>query len=145
MSQPKPKPKRIQRIKITAKGVAIQYQERGASGRMEVLELHSEDRAAPSFYESLQALRPHLLQLAELPEDWGKGLFITGVSITKDLEYIITAERLIYGAEKPLVLRTPRCIFLGEAKEDFERACAEAEAYVRGERAQQMIPFTPED
>lgn len=135
----------IQRIKITAKGVAIQYQERGVSGRMEALELRSEDRAAPTFYESLQALRPHLLRLADLPESWGAGLFISGFAVTKELEYIITAERLIYGSEKPLVLRTPRTLFLGEAKEAFERACAEAEAYVRGERAQQMIQFDPED
>lgn len=137
----------ITKVRITKKGVEIHYEECTANGASETQILKSSDKAKPSFYQALGNLKPHFLTLLDLPTEWGKGVVMVGLVATYQdgMEFSMIAEKSIVGFEKGVLLRTPKGMFTGEAKEAFERACAEAEAYVRGERAQQMIPFTPED
>lgn len=135
----------ITKVRITKKGTEIHYEEYNANGAAETQVLKSEDKAMPSFYKALENLKPHFLTLLDLPEGWGKGMTMVGLVATyKDgMEFSMMAEKSILGFEKGVLLRTPKGMFSGEAKENLAAVCDEAERFIHGERAQ--IPMTFKD
>lgn len=65
----------------------------------------------PEFLTALDALKVHVLDVLELPESYGEGLRITGVSLSYDAEdrmgVVVTCLKDLDGTNAPLVLNTP--------------------------------------
>lgn len=113
-----------------------------------VATLASYDLPEPEFREAFAALVPHVVQLLELPEDYGEGMKVTSVSIGRNdhqgLGVVITALKKISGAKAPLVINTPHVVEIDESGPEMTDALfhaieeleARAARYVQGHRAQ---------
>lgn len=109
--------------------------------------LHTGDDPAPSFVAALEALRAEIETLAELPE--GYLTAVRGITIHRDEEdpdgewtVTYTATKTLGDSRSPLVLNTPAV--LPPSPKGVRALLKEAEAFVRGTRAQQELPFKEE-
>ena len=107
-------------------------------------ELHTGDEPAPSFVKALEALRPEIETLAELPEGYLSD--VRGITVHRDEEdpdseftVTYTATKTLGDSRSPLVLNTPAVV--PPTPKGVKAVLAEAEAFVRGRRAQQTLPM----
>lgn len=114
--------------------------------------LSSHDEPRPEFHAAMQKLVEAVLQLCNLPEDYGSEMKISGVSLTKHdtmgLGCTITAIKKVPHINSPLVINTPFATETGGDGESdgglwpreialLEALISEAERYRKGDRAQQ--------
>ena len=109
--------------------------------------LHTGDDPAPSFVAALEALREEIETLAELPA--GYLTAVRGITIHRDEEdpdgewtVTYTATKTLGDSRSPLVLNTPAVV--PPSPKGVRALLKEAEAFVRGSRAQQELPFKEE-
>ncbi len=161
---------RFSKISITSRGVELTRQEKNA-GDVEDRHLNSSSEPLPSFVDALQAFRPFVVDLLELPltfstdEKDGKVielLTVTTLNLSED-KYglrglIVTAIKPIAKAyDRPLVLNTPLVREAGELPltdaavltskmlELIKLAEGEATRFVNGERGQPKAAKKPSE
>lgn len=102
----------------------------------------SDERPHPDLFEALNALKPHLLKILELPEDYGAGLRITGFSIThhdeKPLEIVVTGLKELASGHKA-ALNTPLAEPTAGAWEALDDVFEETRSYIAGKRQQETL------
>jgi len=113
----------------------------------------SEETPHPEFDESLQALKPHLLSILELPEEYGTNLTVTKLAITQKGSsrfYSIVGNKILQTANAPFNIVTPLkpdvvdegdgstglSIAAIDALKEFEH---EAKKYAMGQRSQSQL------
>ena len=109
---------------------------------------------APSFIRALNVLAPYVVSLYELPPEWLPKLTVTGFSITKNDENGIKLTIKAWRSSKDgIPLNLNKLTRIGTLDEQTQMvsnpdavaavktAIEEAEAYVRGHRAQVEIPL----
>lgn len=92
--------------------VTLRWQETRKGGE-EVLKhaLDAKDRPEPEFVEALQAFVAEVCRLLALPQDYGQGMTVRGVSINHEDDgrrgLVVTVLKALEDANSPLVLNTP--------------------------------------
>lgn len=143
---------KIKRKKDEAKRYRVFLQ--WGEGREETIaithHLSSAEPPAEGFLGALVGLIQPVLALLELPDSYGAGMEVVGVSFTHEEERgrgaVVTCLKSVAGAQSPVVLNTP---YLPETAADensptlpaalasaIEALCDEAERYLDGEREQ---------
>ena len=113
--------------------------------------LVSDDQPEDGFTRALDAFREVVLRILELPDAYGEGLSVRGVSLSYTDEdrmgCVVTCLKELAATDAPLVLNTPHLMELdldnpeqaampAEMEEAIEALCEAAERYVEGHRAQ---------
>ena len=100
---------KITKVKIKPNSTEIGYLESDALESKEVV-FKCWDKQSKEFVESLQVLKPHVIYILELPEEYAETLTITGISIKYE-EYgigvVISATKELDSLDAPLCLNTP--------------------------------------
>ncbi len=149
--------RRLLKFKYSEKDreVLVKYEIDGKASMPEIITLESHERPTPAVTLRLDAMAAHLVEIAELPEDWLDELTILGVTITHTdgvKGVVITATRALEESNAPLVLNSPHFTETeysetgGNGKSIFSTECAEALkkleklvfAYVDGEEREQL-------
>lgn len=97
------------KVKIKPNNTEIAYLESDARNSKEVV-FKSWDTQSKKFLESLQVLKPHIIYILELPEEYEETLTITGISIKYEDEgigVVISALKGLDSLDAPLCLNTP--------------------------------------
>lgn len=148
----------FQKIKFNGKKVVLHWTSAHALEEHEHT-LTSAQPPHPDFVAALQAFVGEVLDLLELPLDYGDGLTVVGLSLPVQEDgrsgLVVTCLKALKGAPSPLVLNTP---YLAEPGDDpdapalsrhllrlIETAEGEAEAFVDGKRAQGDLFATEAD
>jgi len=116
------------------------------------LDVKYKDDPRPEFRETMTSLIPPVLELLELPADYDEGMTATGISLSWTegiMGAVVTLQKEIAGAHAPVVINTPHlpeapygegaddsCLLSGELVDGLRDCMREAEAYIRGQRAQ---------
>lgn len=108
--------------------------------------LHTGDEPAPSFVKALEGLRGEIETLAELPAGYltqVRGITVHRDSEDPDKEWTVTytATKTLGESRSPLVVNTPAVV--PPSPKGVKALLAEAEAFVRGRRAQAELPLAP--
>jgi len=113
--------------------------------------LVSDDQPEDGFTRALDAFGDVVLRILELPDTYGEGLSVRGVSLSYTDEdrmgCVVTCLKELAATDAPLVLNTPHLMELdldnpeqaampAEMEEAIEALCEAAERYVKGHRAQ---------
>lgn len=126
------------------------------SGETVEHKLTATDTPRPEFIEALQSLKVHVLDVCELPKEYGESMTIIGVSISENESQgrgiVVTAVKKVSGANAPVILNTPHVPEESEhgptlsrsALDALNRLEEEATAYRQGQRAQQDMFATKE-
>lgn len=146
---------RIRKVKITKYDqIAIVYED-GFMNRDEY-SITCRDKARPEFYEALDALREHVIEMCELPEDYLERIKVKGVSFSYGGEFetmgaTISASMELENSYQDLNLNTPHKasamynpdapvddmqLLTEDCIEALEALQYECEAYIKGDRAQ---------
>lgn len=110
----------------------------------------SREAPHPDFIAALGALVGPVLELCELPEDYGQGLTVRGVSFSADEDgnrgAVVTTLKQLDTVPAPLVLNTPHvserpdadgvCGMPDDLSDALDALEREAAAFARGKRAQ---------
>ena len=103
---------------------------------------------------ALRRFVPHVVDLLHVPEQWGRDLRVTGLSLTEEEDgaegVVITARTPLPATKAPFQFNLPYLKENPEGKElpgffrdgmgdDLSAARAAAERFVKGERAQQKL------
>lgn len=145
------------KIRVTDRGVDIMWNTAAKKAPESTIEhqLKSKELPHPDFVAALQALKPDVLKLLELPAKYGEGLTVTGIRLThvKDrLGLVVTSQRKLERSNSPLNLHTPH---LQEASDEdadgawlsdelvalVESVKEHAQLYIDGTRAQAELPL----
>lgn len=100
---------KITKVKIKPNSTEIGYLESDARESKEVV-FKSWDKQSKEFVESLQVLKPHVIYILELPEEYAETLTITGISIKYEdagIGVVISATKELDSLDAPLCLNTP--------------------------------------
>jgi hypothetical protein len=146
--------RRVTKVKYDGERVAIAYDAIKPDGAADHYTLDCDDAPAPGFTKALQKLAKHILELCELPEEYGQGLTVRGVSFSYSGDHavmgaVVTALKALQMVASPLVLNTPHqteapvsdsgdpsvCMTTAFAK-DLQAVQVQAERYIDGKRAQ---------
>lgn len=149
----------VTQVKVVGDGVSIVWQTRvGRDGDAVVThKLTGGEAPAPSFLNAISDLRPDVIDLMEIPEEWFGPASVVGINVQYDggaLEVSISFKRKmrsgrVVGIATPRVRSRKDHTEQGKAfmTEDMERrildVIRQAEAYVNGRRAQTDIEETP--
>lgn len=146
---------RIEKVKITKYNQIHMKYTQGANNQDEYSFTCSE-KARPEFYEALEALAEHVIEICELPKDYLGRIKARGVSYSYGGEAevmgaVISASMELKESYQPLNLTTPHkasAMYNPETPDDdmqlltsdcidaLEALQAECEAYIKGNRAQ---------
>jgi hypothetical protein len=136
-------------IKDQAEGLKIQYE---ADGNL--CSLSSGEMPADTFVEALDALKCDVLAILKLPKDYGNGMTVTGIHLSRKNGEEGENVKVIIKAKKELdaavwAINTPnRCIeattegdsMLPDATIDrINRLCRQAILYVKGNRVMRSL------
>lgn len=147
---------RIKKVKFSSdEKIHLSYEVKSTSGKISEFTLVSSEKAAPSFYQTLQKLRNSVLELCELPSNEESKIHVSGVSFSfagdnDTMGAVITAQRRLSNSNAPLNLNTPHKAVepYGDGKADAKQLLPdecidvlnglidEAEAYIEGKREQ---------
>jgi len=152
----------ITKIKFSKGRMHIEYEMERPGGEPDVFTLDTGDQPHPDFVRALEALRPHVVDLTELPPDVENRLTVCGVSLSsaEDAEdqpvmgATVTALLSLTRSRAPLVLNTPHkpdhpysadevdvfCL-TEEQVAAIQNLVIAAEAYLDGKRAQASLDF----
>lgn len=146
---------RIKKVKITKYSQIAMIYESGLANRDEY-SFTCHDQARPEFYEAMEAMKEHVLDLCELPEDYLERITIRGVSFSyggdnDTMGAVISAAMALENSYQALNIVTPhkasamycpdtpddeKQLLSGECVEALEALQTECEAYIKGDRAQ---------
>jgi len=145
--------KTFTKIKYDGKNVVLAWAE-GDVDTSEEYTLKCDDAPHGDFTKALNTFAGHVAELCELPKPWGSDLDVRGVSISHTqgiMGAVITALKPLEMSQSPLVVNTPHkpsepysegdpnagdyCLST-ECTEAIAVLCVEAEAYLKGKRAQ---------
>lgn len=145
----------ITKIKNLNDEVFIEWKTNCKTGGFNVNSVRSKDKAVPEFYEALEALRPHLIELCELKKYPEEDFKTTGISLSfkgeNDQKYVtIKGMRSYKKSSGCQALNTPtkaaeiegdqekqkKDILSDEAIEAVDRFIKAAEGFIKGERTQ---------
>ncbi len=146
---------RITKVRITKLGRISMSYEQGTNHQDEYSFTCSEE-AKPSFYEAMEVLAEHVIDMCELPEEYVERITIRGVSFSYGGEAeimgaVISASMKLENSYQELNLTTPHKasamyspgtpdddmqLLTGECIDALETLQAECEAYIKGDRAQ---------
>lgn len=146
---------RIEKVKITKYNQIHMKYTQGANNQDEYSFTCSE-KARPEFYEALEALAEHVIEICELPKDYLGRIKVRGVSYSYGGEAevmgaVISASMELKESYQPLNLTTPHKasamynpetpdddmqLLTGDCIDALEALQAECEAYIKGNRAQ---------
>lgn len=153
----------VQKIKINKnESVSISYKmlvknDEKAGEIWNSVKLTSEDRPASTFFTALSNLKPHIVEICELPKDDKKNIVVNGATFTYAGEDNILGARILglkvlHGSDMDLDLITPHKIEEPYSESDgenklFSPKCVnalkqliqEAEAFIQGERDQYAL------
>ena len=122
--------------------------------------MNSKEHPRQELKDALGALKPHVCDICELPDEWAQRMEVRGVSFSWARDIMgacITAFKNLENSDSPLVLNTPHkpsspysetgddknCLS-AECQTALENVLNEAELYVKGQRAQGSL-FGVED
>lgn len=140
------------RVRATDKGVTIEWHtpvEKRPDSNIDSV-LKSKEAPHPDFLAALQALKPDVVKLLELPASYGKAITVTGIRLTHvkgKRGVVISCQRKIEGCNSPFNLHTPH---MTEASDEdanstwlsdellalLDTVEARAKEYIEGVRAQ---------
>lgn len=146
---------RIRKVKITKYDQISIVFEDGPDNRDEY-SLTCRDKARPEFYEALDALREHVIEMCELPEEYLDRITVKGVTFSYGGEFetmgaTISASMELENSYQDLNINTPHkasamyCpttpddpnqLLSGDCIEALEALQYECEAYIKGDREQ---------
>lgn len=160
MSKPptKEKPKTISILNVirTRRFIRIRYRHGD-----DIHNVRSNDNPLASFGKSLDVLAPVFCAVCELPEAWGKGVWVKGFDVG-DLRDAKTVKiriqkgvalsgKMVEVPSPPALLSTPKTEggitqpLSAENAELVETAIEEAKRYVKGDRAQGVLSLDDDD
>lgn len=143
---------KIKSIRLTKKLVSISYENAN-----EDHELSSQDRPLQEFFDAVEGLRPLILHILHLPEDYGATLTPTGLTLAdkQDVQLVcLVAKKDLPECHSPFNIATP-LRFLEHPKEEgtyspalmdehvalVQKVIDAAKAYIQGNRAQGTLPL----
>lgn len=146
---------RIEKVKITKYNQIHMKYTQGANNQDEYSFTCSE-KARPEFYEALEALAEHVIEICELPKDYLGRIKVRGVSYSYGGEAevmgaVISASMELKESYQPLNLTTPHKasamynpetpdddmqLLTGDCIDALKALQVECEAYIKGDRAQ---------
>ena len=146
---------RIKKIKMTREGkIQMEYEVKNPKGGSDEFSFSCADEPKPSFIVALNDLKPDVLEMCELPDDYLDRIRVSGVSFSyggenETMGAVIIASMVLYKSNVALNLNTPHKTedFYGETGDEkqllnpkcvsrLNRLVEEAEDYVKGIRAQ---------
>jgi hypothetical protein len=150
---------RYTKIKLTDKGTKVHLAwEEGDTTPRDERTLTSADDPRPELRERLADLVPGVLEICELPEDYRRGMSVSGVSLSYSDDGVmgatIIASKSLETARAPLNLVTPHLPVAPYSESDIEAPVLpphvvdalaaledEANLYRDGDRAQARLPL----
>jgi len=122
--------------------------------------ISSKEKGEPGLYAALQDLKEDVLEMCELPEEYGETMLISSVSFSHANDIMgatITASKTLKMSQSPLILNTPHKPSMPYSETGDESVCLGADAitrieslirfakrYIDGEREQlELIPNEP--
>ncbi len=150
---------RFRKIKLLkGERISAVYEKRNLSGTWDEYSFNCSDQALPEFYEALEALAQHVIELCELPATYTERIKVKGVSFSSggDAEVMgatISAEMELDYSNCGLNLNTPHkpsapysdaevdgdFLLSDDCIEALNNLVVQTEAYARGERAQMSL------
>lgn len=146
----------LTRVSYKKGKVAISWLQQRPEDQTDEFSLVSTEQPTHRFVEALQALVPHVLRICELPDQYGNGITVLGVSFshTNDvMGAVMTATKKLCHSTSPMLINTPHkpsepysgdddsnCLDL-ETVQALQSVWDQALAYLRGDRAQMLLPF----
>lgn len=153
--------------KIKVKGVDVDLSYSQVKGEDIISStLKKSDDPLESFKEAIQALKPEVITLAELPEEWSKDIVVLGMTLKYgDLQngnqlkgFTISATRYLETSNSPMNFATPYKEFpniedeenelsevLAAVQEKINVIIVEAEKYLNGQRAARQLKLGEEE
>lgn len=149
--------RRLCKVSYDGKVVKLRFEVQRPDGAMDKAEVESADQPTSGFQDALQALRPHVCELLEVPAAWGHAMTIRGVTISWASDAnskpvwgaVVTCLRKLADANAPLVINTPHLpssaysgdegnepVLPAELADAIQALVVHAWAYVDGERLQ---------
>ena len=146
---------RIKKVKITKYNQVSMVYEDGP-GNFDEYSLTCREKARPEFYETMEALAEHVVDMCELPENYLNRIKVRGVSFsyggeTEVMGAVISASMELKESYQALNLTTPHKasamynpttpddemqLLTGDCIEALEALQEECMAYIEGDRAQ---------
>ena len=146
---------RIKKVKITKYNQVSMVYEDGP-GNFDEYSLTCREKARPEFYETMEALAEHVIDMCELPENYLNRIKVRGVSFsyggeTEVMGAVISASMELKESYQALNLTTPHKasemynpttpddemqLLTGDCIEALEALQKECMAYIKGDRAQ---------
>lgn len=147
---------RIKKVKITSDDkVAVSYDQQSKTGSWDEYSFTCSEKARPEFYEALNALAPHVIEMCELPEDYLSRIKVRGVAFSYGGEKqvmgaTIIAQMELFYSNTDLNINTPHKasdsyndqpadenqLLTDECIDALDVLCDEVKLYIQGERAQ---------
>jgi hypothetical protein len=153
----------ITKIQKSGEKITIEYKKANPSrpDDQDKFKLESKEAPRPEFNTALQGLEPHILEILQLPSDYGDAMTVTGLSITESSgirKIILKAKKELVDSNSPFNISTPKKpdgvisedaegddVLTDKALEAIDDLIDEAERYVRGERNQSMLDLDAGD
>jgi len=156
---------RIKKIsyKDKNKSIQIDWEEPNVhdSTIMDEKSLKSSDLARESFHTALDSIKPHLVEVLELPEGYKRDLAVTGISFSQKgsvTSAVISAKKILQHSNSTFNISCPKkpmgtesegatgedC-FTDEMIAVLKECIAEAVLYVKGERSQTTLELVTDD
>lgn len=150
---------RIKKAKITAeKKILMVYEKRSKSGAWDEYSFTCSEEARPEFYNAMNGLAVHVIEMCELPQDYLSKITVKGVSFSYggDAEVMgatISASMSLENSYSNLNLNTPHKasemysdsppdemqLLSDKCVENLETLQKECETYINGDRAQTAL------
>ena len=148
--------RRIRKVKLFEKGEKIEiHYETLVNENWDLYTMICNQRARPEFYDAMQELAPHACELLDLPEMWGNGVRITGITLSyggenETMGAVMSGQKSLVRSSAPFCFNTPHLpaeSYSGDEESDSPRLeigtvdainalCDEAWLYVQGSREQ---------
>ena len=151
---------RIKKVGYKKGKTSIAWEKENEKGEYDEFTMTCMQVPKASFFTALSALKPHVMEMCEFPDEYQDNIDVTGVSYSFSngvMGATITALKTLQYSTSPLVINTPHkpAGAYSEGGDDanclsdlaikaLELVASEAEQYLRGDRAQAELPLDGE-
>lgn len=106
----------LTKVKIKNNETEIHYGNNVGKGNNKTTIFKSWEKQSPEFLNCLQGLKPYLLGVLDLPEEYGEGMTITGLSLKEENQdgadidnygVVISAVKKLENSNAPACINTP--------------------------------------